>query len=137
MIAKHTRNRIIKLLGKHTDTKIASKFGLNPSTVTRLRNELNIAKYDKYADLWKDIDPIIFEMSARTIALKYSGSGITRWVVDGRKKKLLLNMENTVQKKVVINVSKIRQLRKQKERSAFIKNEIQKHYSVNLDEVFS
>lgn len=136
MISKYTRNRIIKLLGKHTDTKIASKFGLNPSTVTRLRNELNIAKYDKYTDLWKDIDPIIFEMSARSIALKYSGSGITRWVVDGRKKKLLISKKNTAKKKVVINVGKIRQLRKQKERSAFIRNEIQKHYNVDLDEVF-
>lgn len=129
MIDTYTKNRIIKLLGKHTDSKIARSFGLNPCTVTRLRNKLNISKYDKLADLWENIDPIIFDVSARAIARKYNKYGVTRWVIDGRKKKLLKNKKPN--KVVIIKVKKKKVKNKQKERSAFIRKEIEKHYGIN------
>ena len=124
MIEKYRKVKLIKLLGTQPDTVLAKKFEINSCTVTRLRNKHCISKYDPYSDLWEVIEPLFGTLSARAISREYN---INRWAVDTRKKKL--SKQNIdVKKTVVINISNSRKLKKQKKRSLFIREQIERHY---------
>lgn len=76
---------LITKLGSNYDTELAKEFNLHSSTISRLRQKYCVPAFDPDQELWKVIDPIIFDMSIRKIAKKYN---IGRGKVDSRRKKL-------------------------------------------------
>lgn len=79
-------DNLIGALGSDFDTELAKKFNIHSSTISRLRQSYSIPAFDPDRELWKLIDPVIFDKSIRKLAKEFN---IGRGKIDRRRKKIL------------------------------------------------